>query len=390
MSASFWSHRRCPAVISSLALICLLLGCHSPTAARNVEAAEHEERVIDTPTTIVSAEGVTDVDALLRDAELDLQAKRYRQAADRFLVVVDAAQRSQERLMGLFGLGTALDLLGEPKQALGVYDRYVKEAPPGHQRDEIMVREVRLFTYLEDYQKAASVAGLISTEQSALAKIAVFASIALFALLEDRQNDAELAIGRGRSIVEAEQFDRIDLIPRDVAALYFALGELRRKRGEVIVFDPIPHNFTEALETRCQLMLDAQSAYSQAMRAGDAHWSAMAGVAVGALYQSLHEELVSMPRPQAADSDQRRELFDGAMRLRYSILLRKAAAMLRATLALRDKDQASSVWTSRAEDALAHIEQAQAAEEAALAALPYTKLQLQQGLDELAAHAGQK
>jgi len=61
--------------------------------------------------------------------------------------------------------------------------------------------------------------------------------------------------------------------------------------------------------------------------------------------------------------------------------------MLRATLVLREKDHARSAWTARAERALADIERAQAAEEAALAALPYTKEQLQQGLDDLAARA---
>lgn len=374
---------------SVLCLVCALfsLGCQAKAPLRNASTLHNKSHTIDTPTTVVSAAGVTDVEALLRRAEFDLEAKRYQAAADSFALVSETAQLKQERLRGLFGLGTALDLLGEPQKALNVYDRYVKEAEPGQKRDEIAVRLVRLFTYFEEYQKAAAAAGLISTEQMPLAKVAIFASISLFSLLEDRQADAELAIGRGRSIIEAEQFDRLDVLPRDVAALYFALGELRRRKGEAIVFDPIPENFSGALETRCQWILDAQSAYSQAMRAADAHWSAMAGVAVGALYQKLHDELVTMPRPKAADNDKRRELFDGAMRLRYSILLKKAAAMLRATLVLREKDQASSAWTARAERALADIERAQAAEEAALAALPYTKEQLQQGLDDLAARA---
>jgi hypothetical protein len=185
-------------------------------------------------------------------------------------------------------------------------------------------------------------------------------------------------------------FDRLATIPRDVAAVYFALGELRRRKGEAIVFSPMPTDFPSALEERCQWMLDAQSAYSQAMRAEDAHWSAMAGVAVSDLYQELHHELMNMDRPLAAAETSKRELFEGALRLRYSILLTKAASMLRATLALRNKDRDSSRWVQRAEAALVEIEQAVAEEERVLTALPYTRVQLQQALDELARRGAAK
>jgi hypothetical protein len=184
-------------------------------------------------------------------------------------------------------------------------------------------------------------------------------------------------------VIESERYDHLGTLPRDVAALYFALGELRRKKGEAIKFDPMPSDFLQALENRCQWILDAQSAYSQAMRAQDAHWSAMAGVSVGRLYAELHQELTNMPRPGAADSKQRRELFDGALRLRYSILLTKANSMLRATLALRDRDQARGPWVTRAEETLREIEAAEEKEERALSALPYTREQLQQALHDL-------
>jgi len=103
---------------------------------------------------------------------------------------------------------------------------------------------------------------------------------------------------------------------------------------ERIRFAPVPSDFAAVLEQRCQLLLDAQSAYSDAMRAYDAHWSAMAGFRVGELYQKLHEELMQVPAPKSADSAGKRQLFEGAMRLRYSILLDKAKAMMDHTVAM--------------------------------------------------------
>lgn len=340
---------------------------------------------MDTPTVVVTQHEATDVEALLTEAQRELEAGHYETAAQKFEFVVDEAQHPAERARAMLGLGTALDAAGRPEQALVIYERYVTEAPEGSQRDEVRVRLVRLLTYLEKYADAAAIAAQVRTAQAALGDVALLASLALDALAQDRQKDAELAIARGRSVIEAEMFDRLDPIPLDVAALYFALGELRRKRAEEISFDPLPPDFSAALEMRCQWMLDAQSAYSQAMRGRDAHWSAMAGVSVGRLYHELHQELMAMERPSAADTTQRRELFDGALRLRYSILLTKAASMLRATLALQDKDRAPGVWAARAKQTLADIEAAEREEQRALSLLPYSKAQLQQVLDDLAA-----
>lgn len=355
---------------------------HRPAASPSLPGEPRAQ--VDTPTTVITHDQATDVDALFMAAQRELDAGHFEAARAQFEFIVQAAVRPEERLRALLGWGTALDAAGHPQQALPIYERYVTEAPSGARRDEVRVRQVRILTYLEEYAAAAVIAMQVSSPQAPLAKIAIFASLALDALSQDRDQEAELYVARGRSVVEAEMFDRLDPIPRDVAALYFALGEIRRKHAEQITFDPLPLDFAAVLEQRCQWMLDAQSAYSQAMRGQDAHWSAMAGVAVGRLYHELHKELIVMPRPRTADNAQRRELFDGALRLRYSILLTKAASMLRATLALQSKDRAAGAWTARAEQTLRDIEAAEREEERVLSQLPYSRAQLQQALDELA------
>lgn len=367
-----------------LCALSLSLGCNRGRSAAPPHSALESSAEVETSTTVVTQDQATDVEALLLAAQRALDAGRFEEAAGQFEFVVRGAQRPDERLRALLGWGTALDAAGHPEQASGIYERYVKEAPEGPRRDEVRVRQVRILTYLEQYAAAAAVAVQVRTQQAPLGQVAIFASLALDALSQGHDAEAELSVARGRSVVEAEMFDHLDPIPLDVAALYFALGETRRKRAEHITFDPLPPDFSAALEQRCQWMLDAQSAYSQAMRAQDAHWSAMSGVAVGKLYHDLHKELMIMPRPSAADNDQRRELFEGALRLRYSILLTKAASMLRATLALQNKDRAGGAWTSRAEQTLRDIETAEQEEQRALAQLPYTRAQLQQALDGLA------
>ena len=86
---------------------------------------------------------------------------------------------------------------------------------------------------------------------------------------------------------------------------------------------------------------------------------------------------------------EKKQLFEGAIRLRYSILLRKAVSMMRATVAMLERTDHETRWREKAEEALREIEEAQMEEEAAIDALPYSREQLQQVLDEMAQKAGQ-
>jgi hypothetical protein len=125
------------------------------------------------------------------------------------------------------------------------------------------------------------------------------------------------------------------------------------------------------------------------MRAHDAHWSTMAGVRVGELYQSLHRDLTRMPVPKAADTLEKRQLFEGAIRLRYAVLLETALRMIDHTLAMADRTGERSGWVDRGRAARASVESEMRAEQAALARLPFSKQTLEAALDELKARHAQ-
>lgn len=342
----------------------------------------------ETSTAIITPQATYSAHDLLVRGRAHLANGRYPQAASDFEMVSKHAASREERLEGLFGWGTALDMGGEPEAALRQYDRFVAEAPPSQRREQAELRVTRLLVYLERYEEAGERALRVSLEQpSALEQIALQAALALDALHRADHDQAEHRLSRGRLIVEESGFDRASVTPLDLAAFYFAEGELKRQRASEIHFNPLPEDFSQALEARCQLILDAQAAYSQSMRSQDAHWSSMAGVRVGELYQDLHRDLMAMPFPRAADDDYKKRLFEGALRLRYSILLRKSVSMMRATVALLQRTERGGTWEQKAKDALREIEENHRQEEAAIDALPYSREQLQQVLDHMVAQA---
>ncbi len=85
-----------------------------------------------------------------------------------------------------------------------------------------------------------------------------------------------------------------------------------------------------------------------------------------------------------AKTDAQRQLVEGAMRLRYAVLLTKAKAMMEHTVGMARRTGENSNWVERADQARLDIEKAEAAEQAAIDKLPYTRAELQAALDRLA------
>ena len=316
------------------------------------------------------------------------EAKQYVEAARGFDRAFELDPEGPLAARALFEAAEMLDLAAQPEAALARYEQVARRYPSAPLDRTARIRALRLLTYLERYDQAGELAETTAAKYAdltSLDQITVLSSRALERIAHEDDAHAETFIDKSRDLIERGNLDAAGRLPAELAPVYYSLGEIRRLRAERIHFVPVPANFGVVLEQRCQLLLDAQGAYSDAMRAYDSHWSAMAGFRVGELYEKLHEELMQVPAPAAADTLRRRQLFEGAMRLRYSILLDKAKSMLDHTVAMADLVHEQSTWVLKARKARDTIVQAQQTEQAALAKLPYTREQLQAALDSFAA-----
>lgn len=375
-----------------LVVVGLLTACgqsaHAPARAPQSEApVTHVPRVVVTPaSTTTIPEMYTQALALQREA-------KHSEAAALFDRVVELDSEGEYADEALFQAGAEHDQAGAFDPAAARYEQFALRYPDAPLSTTALVRATRLLAHLEQWERAGALGQRLLGETRKLGPfeaVVAYAASANARLWVDDEVGAAALIEKGRAIVEAQQLDAAGRVSADLAGLYYALGELRRRRAERIVFDPMPENFTDALERRCQLLLDAQSAYSDAMRAYEAHWSAMAGFRVGELYQRLHEDLMQMKPPASASSDEKRALFEGAMRLRYAILLEKASGMLQHTLAMTERTGERSEWVQRAAKARATIEAARRREQAALDKLPYSRATLDAALAELSRRAQSK
>jgi hypothetical protein len=245
----------------------------------------------------------------------------------------------------------------------------------------------RLEAYLEQWSQLSATADLLlaRADLSDVDRIEGYGAKALAVVEAGDPDGAERFIARGRDIIEALRLGEGGKVPVQVAQIFFALGEIRRLRGEAITFVPLPANFANALEQRCQLLLDAQSAYSDAMRSYETHWPAMSGYRVGELYQKLHRDVLAIPPPKTAITSEKKRLFEGAMALRYRILLEKGLKMMDHTVMFGEKTGEASAWIDRARAAKRDLERALEEQKAKLEKLPYSEKDLQKALDDLAA-----
>lgn len=378
-----------------LGLLCLAPACAGGTPApedqRHAETSGAQQVGVERQ--VISATDESSISELFARAKRDFDAGRFQEAARGFQRVYELEPKGTWAPHALLNSAHAWDEAGQLEAAYSGYRRALAEFPRSEIARDALVRAVRLAGFLERWREAGQLAdkGLQRyTNLSPFEEVSLRSGKALELLQAGDVERAMYHIERGRSVVESSQLDRAGRLPGELAQLYFALGEARRVRGEAIRFTPTPPNFGEVLEQRAQLLLDAQSAYSDTMRAYDAHWSAMAGFRVGELYKRLHEDLMQVSPPASADNERKRQLFEGAMRLRYSVLLKKGLQLMEHTLSMASRTGEESTWVSKARTAKQELGLAIQRENAAIDALPYTRAQLQAALDELSQRAKAK
>ena len=341
------------------------------------------------PATIVTPRRAIDVEELFVGGQTSLRQGRPAEAAGAFDQIVRHDPDGPFAERALFQGALAHEASGDLEGAALRFEQVVYKLPEAPRSADALVRSMRIRLHLEQWERAAE-AGRLFLERyphaTPGARIIAYASRALGLLAAERISEAEYFIAKGMEIVDALELDRAGRIPRDLAHLYFALGEARRLRGEAVRLSGKVQEFAAQLEQRCQLLLSAQAAYSDVMRAYDAHWSTIAGFRVGQLYERLHTELMTVPLPRAGTLREQ-QLFEGAMRLRYSVLLNKASSMLDHTLAMARRTGEGSEWVTRTERARRDLTEAMVQEQQALDKLPFSRVDLQRALDDLAARS---
>jgi hypothetical protein len=282
----------------AIVLPSLLLACAEeplpppvhPTAPVNVSM----------PPTIVTTKDVGSEDDLRKKGEKAILEQKWQDAVDAYKALLAADPNGPHAGEYMFALASAQEGLQDRAAARDSFLRLASKFPTAPTARVALLRAATLDAFLEDWPALAAIGDAILARQD-LNDLDRMVGLGARALANVELGKGTLAakdINDGLDLADQHHYGGTgDLLPVAVAQLRFAQAESFRMKSEQIHFVPLPPNFVEMLEARCGWILQAQDAYAIAVRSVDAHWASMAGYRVGAMYRSLHTDLMEIPPP---------------------------------------------------------------------------------------------
>ncbi len=382
----------------------LLSACGVSTAATTPRALTGTPRPAGTPPTTTAQIVPTDDDAggtpaeVFERAKSEMAAGKLAHARTLFdrVVKADGAEHPELSPLGRaasYNAALCSENLDESSDARDRYRALSRAAVGSADAVDADLRRARLDVELEDWADLGLAAsGVLAAKELARFDRAEALALQGLAMIHGGKDlaSAQKSIASAMKLVDTK--DSAEVVPpHNLAAIRFARGDLLRAEGLAITFvDPqaptapiVAAEFPAKMEARCQKVLDAQDEYVESINTRELRWAVRSGVRVATMYIDLHDAVVVIPAPKGATTEAKKQLFRGAMLLRYRILLEKGLGTLERTLNLEKAVNAKTSWLEHARKAKATLEKQLAEEKAELAKLPYTEAELKKAFDDL-------
>jgi tetratricopeptide (TPR) repeat protein len=329
---------------------------------------------------------------LMAKGERALMQQKWQDAIDAFSAVVLAEPDGKNTPLALYNLGFAYEGMGDHDNARAKYRELVKRFPDDSNARTALQREANLDAFLGDWAALGETGNALLARKDIddIDRMTGLGARGLSKVEAGDDTGAFKDVSDGLDMMDTLHYGALGRLPVPAAQLRFALAEIRRVRSERIALMPVTPDFVLKLELRCAGLLDAQTAFSDAIRSIDTHWAAMSGVRVGEMYRTLHKELMSIPPTELAKTEHDKQLFYAIMHVRYRALIEKGIEMMNRTLALAEKTNDTSSWVKRAQDMKSDMEASLVEEKAQLAKFPFTEKEVEEALEIMKKNAQKK
>lgn len=329
---------------------------------------------------------------LFARGEQAIAQQKWQEAVDAFNALLLAEPNNAHAADAIYESAFAYENLSDRDAARTRYRELVTRFPDDKNARQALQREANIDAYAEDWKALGEAGSLLLARKDAddIDRMTGLGARGLSKVAANDETGGFKDISDGLDLADTLHYGALGRLPVPVAQLRFGLAEVRRVRSEKIKLMPVTPDFVMKLELRCAGLLDAQTAYADAIRSVDPHWAAMSGYRVGEMYRTLHHELMSIPPTELAKTESDKQLFYGIMHVRYRALIEKGIEMMNRTLALAEKTQDTSSWVKRAQDAKTEMEAALVEEKAQLAKMPFTEKEVEAALELMKKKAEKK
>ena len=257
----------------------------------------------------------------------------------------------------LYNAGLAYERENDFQRAATIYETLVATYPSSPDVTDALFRLTGAYEALEMWEDADQTLDKLLSERrdlSAIERVECLSRKGAALIYLDRYVEARAALNK------AVMFFRSgSQIPPSASTYYYAmarfkLGEILEREMHAVELPGVERLIAEALEEKCQLLLDAQSAYTEAIRVAHPHWAAAAAYRIGHLYRILWGDMMTAPPPKDLGEKERDAYLD-VLRKQIRVLLKKAVRQWERVLSMADRLALSNEWVARTEADLADI-----------------------------------
>jgi tetratricopeptide (TPR) repeat protein len=286
----------------------------------------------------------------LRQGQCDQAIEMYRQLVDEFPTSRFAAP-------SLYNSGLCGEQLKQFHAAAGDYLNLIRTYPDARDITDALFRLGGTYEQLEAWEDARETFDILlaqRTDLEGIERIEAMVRKGASLMQLSRRREAKLILEEAALIFRAGRD-----IPPSTSTYY--LGMAQFKIGEIVQFDmseaPLPADETliqAALEHKCQLLLDAQQAYTKAIKVAHPHWAAAAAYRIGNLYHRLWDDMVTAPAPTDLNNEER-DVYAEVLKNRIHVLLTKAVRQWERTLKMARRLNLSNDWITQTEAELVEV-----------------------------------
>jgi tetratricopeptide (TPR) repeat protein len=313
-------------------------------------------RVVDTAG--VKRVEALDPEALFEEGNRAFQAERFEEAAEKYGLVVDRFPQSRWHQVATFNSGLALEKAGKCDQAIARFSSFSTEVTGSKDAQDALFRIAACYEQLKQWPSMLEIAQELLRPH--FRGINVSDRLAA-TVVRGRANEGleELALAE-RDYRSALDLYQANLEDRGlgkspyVSVAQFRIGELYRELFASIRFKLPLERMARDLEDKSNFFLMAQSAYLRAIRLQHNEWAVVAGFNLGALYETMYEDMLAAEVPDTLTEEEVGIYFE-ELHAKIRPLLTRAIDIYERNLRLGQRMGKRDAWMQKTEASLARL-----------------------------------
>ncbi len=299
-----------------------------------------------------------DPEALFHEGNRAFEAEDYEVAAAKYGLVVDRFAGSRWHQVATFNAGLALERSGRHAEAIARFEGFVAAVPGTKDAQDALFRIAACHEALGRWPAMHAVGEELLRPHHA--GIGVGDRIAAHAVrgraaeglgeLALAERDYRAALTQYQKNLEVRGLDKSPF----VSLAQYRIGEIYRELFASIRFKLPLERMARDLEDKSNFFLMAQSAYLRALRLHHPEWAVVAGFRLGALYETMYEDMLAAEVPAELSAEEV-EVYYEALRERVRPLLERAIDIYERNLRLGQRFGKRDAWMHKTEASLARL-----------------------------------